>query len=222
MKILFISDEESPALWDYYVPGRLAEYDLIVSCGDLRAKYLSFLVTMARCPVLYVHGNHDTDYVKEPPEGCDCIDDMIVSYNGLKILGLGGCRKYHPGRHQYTEAQMRRRIARLRWKLWRIGGVDIVVTHAPPEGIGDLNDPAHRGFAALRSLLDKYKPAYLVHGHVHLRYGLDQTRIHKYGNTTVINASERFVLEIPDREYPARQYRQVIWKTRYRDPYPDD
>ena len=222
MKILFISDEESPALWDYYVPGRLAEYDLIVSCGDLRAKYLSFLVTMARCPVLYVHGNHDTDYVKEPPEGCDCIDDMIVSYNGLKILGLGGCRKYHPGAHQYTEAQMRRRIAKLRWKLWRMGGVDIVVTHAPPEGIGDMDDPAHRGFAALRGLLDKYKPAYLVHGHVHLRYGLDQTRIRKHGETTVINASERFVLEIPDREYPLRQHRQVIWKTRYRDPYPDN
>ena len=222
MKILFISDEESPALWDYYVPGRLAEYDLIVSCGDLRAKYLSFLVTMARCPVLYVHGNHDTSYVKEPPEGCDCIDDMIVSYNGLKILGLGGCRKYHPGAHQYTEAQMRRRIAKLRWKLWRMGGVDIVVTHAPPEGIGDMDDPAHRGFAALRSLLDKYKPAYLVHGHVHLRYGIDQTRIRKHGETTVINASERFVLEIPDREYPLRQHRQVIWKTRYRDPYPDN
>ena len=221
MKILFISDEESPALWDYYVPGRLAEYDLIVSCGDLRAKYLSFLVTMARCPVLYVHGDHDTDSVKEPPEGCDCIDDMIVSYNGLKILGLGGCRKYHPGAHQYTEAQMRRRIAKLRWKLWRMGGVDIVVTHAPPEGIGDMDDPAHRGFAALRSLLDKYRPAYLVHGHVHLRYGLDQTRIRKHGETTVINASERFVLEIPDREYPLRQHRQVIWKTRYRDPYPD-
>jgi len=222
VKILFISDEESPALWDYYVPGRLAEYDLIVSCGDLRAKYLSFLVTMARCPVLYVHGNHDTDYVKEPPEGCDCIDDMIVSYNGVKILGLGGCRKYHPGRHQYTESQMRRRIAKLRWKLRRLGGVDIVVTHAPPEGVGDMDDPAHRGFAALRKLLDKYKPAYLVHGHVHLRYGLDQTRVRQYGDTAVINASERYVLEIPDREYPTRQHRQVIWKTRYKDPYPDD
>ena len=222
MKILCISDEESPALWDYYVPGRLAEYDLIISCGDLRAKYLSFLVTMARCPVLYVHGNHDTDYVKEHPEGCDCIDDMIVSYNGLKILGLGGCRKYHPGRHQYTEAQMRRRIRKLRWKLRRIGGVDIVVTHAPPEGVGDMEDPAHRGFAALRTLLDQYKPAYLVHGHVHLRYGLDQTRVRQYGATAVINASERYVLEVPDRDYPARQHRQVIWKTRYRDPYPDD
>ena len=52
MKLLIVSDEESPALWDYYQPGRLKEYDLIISCGDLKSKYLSFLVTMARCPLL--------------------------------------------------------------------------------------------------------------------------------------------------------------------------
>ena len=222
MKILVISDEESPALWDYYMPGRLKEYDLIISCGDLKSKYLGFLVTMARCPLLYVHGNHDTDYVKDPPDGCDCIDDQIVVYNGVRILGLGGCRKYHPGPHQYTDGQMRRRIAKLRWKLRKMGGVDIVVTHAPPEDIGDLDDPAHRGFKALRDLLDKYHPQYLVHGHVHLRYGIDQTRVREYGDSTVINCSERYVLEIPDKEYPLRQHGQVIWKTRYRDPYPEE
>lgn len=222
MKILIISDEESPALWDHYMPGRLKDYDLIISCGDLKSKYLTFLVTMARCPLLYVHGNHDTDYVKDPPDGCDCIDDQIVVYNGLRILGLGGCRKYHPGKHQYTEAQMRLRIAKLRWRLWRMGGVDIVVTHAPPEGLGDLDDPAHWGFKALRDLLDKYQPQYLVHGHVHLRYGLDQTRVREYGKSTIINCSERYVLDIPDREYPLRQHGQVIWKTKYRDPYPEE
>ena len=51
MKILAISDEECPALWDYYIPGRLDEYDLIISCGDLKASYLSFLVTMGKAPV---------------------------------------------------------------------------------------------------------------------------------------------------------------------------
>ena len=33
MKLLLLSDHESPYLWDYYQPGRLAEYDLILSCG---------------------------------------------------------------------------------------------------------------------------------------------------------------------------------------------
>ena len=121
MKILAVADEESPALWEYYTPGRLKEYDLILSCGDLKADYLSFLVTMARCPVLYVHGNHDGSYARRPPEGCDCIDDRFVLYNGLRILGLGGCKWYHPGPHQYSEKQMRRRIRRLRFQLWRNG-----------------------------------------------------------------------------------------------------
>jgi len=212
VKILTVSDEECPALWDCYVPGRLKEYDLIISCGDLKADYLSFLVTMAKCPVLYVHGNHDTSYDRNPPEGCDCIDDKLVVYNGIRILGLGGCRRYHPGKHQYTEEEMRKRINKLRFHLWRAGGVDIVVTHAPAQGIGDSEDAAHRGFDALRELLDKYKPRYMLHGHVHLRYGQDQTRERSFGGTTVINTSERYVLEIPEGEFPERQRNQVIWK----------
>lgn len=214
MKILVISDEECPALWDYYMPGRLNGYDLIISCGDLKAKYLSFLVTMAKCPVLYVPGNHDTSYEYEPPEGCDCIDDHIVTYNGVRILGLGGCRKYHPGRHQYTENQMRLRIAKLRWKLYWMKGVDIVVTHAAPEGLGDAEDRAHWGFAAFRYLLDKYKPAYLVHGHVHMSYGHKIPREIDYNGTKVINAYERYTIEIPDRPVKTKHLNQVIYKTR--------
>ena len=214
MKILTVSDEECPALWDYYQPGRLKDYDLILSCGDLNAEYLSFLVTMARCPVLYVHGNHDGSYDRRPPEGCDCIDDQLVVYNGIRILGLGGCRRYHPGAHQYTEKQMRQRIRRLRWKLWRSGGVDIVVTHAPVQGYGDGDDPAHWGFEAFRELLDKYRPAYLVHGHVHLRYQHDLPRTFRHENTTIINAYERCNLEIPERDHPDTSHNLLIWKTR--------
>ena len=212
MKILTVSDEECPALWDYCTPERLKDYDLIISCGDLKADYLSFLVTMARCPLLYVHGNHDTGYDRRPPEGCDCIDDKLVVYHGLRILGLGGCRRYHPGAYQYSEKEMRRRIRRLRFHLWRSGGVDIVVTHAPPKGLGDSDDPAHRGFEALLELLDKYQPQYLLHGHVHLNYSHDRTRLRTHGETTVINTSERYVLDLPDKSFPEKQRGQLIWK----------
>lgn len=200
MKILTLSDEECPALYDYYVPGRLAEYDLIISCGDLKADYLSFIVTMAKVPVLYVHGNHDTGYSRKPPEGCDCIEDELIVYKGVRILGLGGCKKYRESPHQYTEEEMKKRIRKLRWKLWWHKGVDIVVTHAPPAGVGDGEDYAHQGFAALLALMDKYKPKYLLHGHVHLNYGIDQTRVRTYGDTKVINTCQRYVLEVPDEE----------------------
>ena len=200
MKILVLADQECPALYDHYVPGRLAEYALIISCGALNAKYLSFIVTMARVPVLYVHGNHDVGYSRTPPEGCDCIEDDIVVYKGLRILGLGGCKKYYDAPHQYSEWEMRKRIRKLRRKLWQHGGVDIVVTHAPPMGIGDGNDIAHEGFEAFLDLILRYEPKYLLHGHVHLNYGIDQTRVREWNGTKVINACERYVLEIPDAE----------------------
>lgn len=210
MRILAVSDEECPALWDYYVPGKLKEYDLILSCGDLNADYLSFLVTAGRCPLLYVHGNHDASYDESPPEGCDCIDDKLVVYNGVRILGLGGCMRYRRGAYQYTEKEMRHRIRKLRFQLWRRGGVDIVVTHAPPKDIGDGNDPAHWGFQALRDLLDKYQPLYLFHGHVHLGYSHDAQRIREYNGTRVVNAYERFCFDLPDRKVPAKQLGRII------------
>ena len=177
MKILLISDEECLYLWDYYRPGRLDGIDLILSCGDLDAEYLSFLVTMGRAPVLYVHGNHDGSYQTHPPEGCTCIEDQVVRVGGLRILGLGGSPWYSGGPHQYTERDMERRIRRLRYRLYRTGGVDIVVTHAPARGYGDEDNRTHQGFAAFLPLLDRYTPQYLVHGHVHTRYGVGRPRV---------------------------------------------
>lgn len=196
MKILLIADEESPYFWDHFQRGRLDGIDLILSCGDLKADYLSFLVTMGHAPVLYVHGNHDLGYEQFPPEGCDCIDDKLVTVNGVRILGLGGCPKYNKQPLQYTERQMERRIRRLRGKLRRSGGVDIVVTHAPPRGVGDAEDRAHMGFKAFLPLLDRYRPRYLVHGHVHMRYGTGNPRVRQYGDTSVINACGYYILEI--------------------------
>lgn len=198
MKILAISDEQYPAYYEQYVKGRLKGYDLIISCGDLRGDYLSFIVTVSGTPLLYVPGNHDGSYEQRPPDGCDCIDDKLVVYRGLRILGLGGSRRYHPGPHQYTDKEMRKRIRRLRRKLWWHGGVDIVVTHAPPEGVGDCDDHAHRGFGAFLKLLDKYKPRYLLHGHTHINYSHNAVRERQYGDTQVINVCQRYELEIPD------------------------
>ena len=199
MKILVVSDEEDQYLWDFYKPGRLKGIDLILSAGDLKAEYLSFLVTMANRPLLYVHGNHDGSYAQRPPEGCQCVDGKLVTVGGLRILGLGGSALYNGGPHQYTEKQMRRRIHRLRLKLALAGGVDIVLTHAPVRGFGDEDNMTHRGFEAFLPLLDQYKPRYLVHGHIHQRYGANRPRCHPYGETTIVNATGRYILEFPDK-----------------------
>ncbi len=215
MKILAISDEECPALWDGYTPERLAGYDLILSSGDLNSTYLSFLVTMSGKPLLYVHGNHDITYDRHPPEGCDCIDGKLVVCKGIRILGLGGCLKYHPSPHQYTDEEMARRIRRLKGVIRRAGGVDIVVTHAPPKGVGDAEDRAHLGFTSLLELMDQYHPKYLLHGHVHMRYGHDLVREREYHGTKVINVCERYTLDYREElaEIPRHPLRELIGKS---------
>ncbi len=195
MKILFLSDEESPVFWDYFRKEQFADIDLIVSCGDLKAEYLSFLTTMTTLPVLYVKGNHDK-YDVNVPEGCICIEDDIYVFQGVRILGLGGCQRYNNGINQYTEKQMSRRIAKLRFKLWWSKGFDILVTHAPALGVNDAEDLCHRGFACFLDLVEKYCPKYLVHGHVHLSYGHQMVREAMIGETKVINAYNYYIVEI--------------------------
>ena len=195
MKILAVSDVESKYFFEYYTPGKLKDYDLIIACGDLRVSYLEFLVTMARCPLLYVHGNHDDRFPREP-EGCICIDDRLYEYRGLRILGLGGSYRYGQGTYMYTERQMRRRIRRLRFTLWRKKGFDILVTHAPARGINDFETLPHRGFECFVELLDRYRPRLFLHGHIHRNYGAEIPRRTQRGETEIVNAYEYTVVEL--------------------------
>lgn len=204
MRILVVADEEYKGLWDYYTPDKLEGVDLIISCGDLNSDYLQFLVTMAHCPLLYVHGNHDENYVRKPPLGCECIEDTVYNYKGLRILGLGGSYRYREGDHMYTEGQMSRRIARLSPSLLLMNGFDILVSHAPAKGYGDLPDIPHRGFACFNTLMDRYHPLYMFHGHVHQTYSRDFSReiLHPSG-TRIVNAYEKCYIDIQKESYPA-------------------
>ena len=198
MKLLVVSDAPDPGLWDYYTRDKLRGADAIISCGDLPSSYLSFLVTMSGKPVFYVHGNHDLRYGQEPPEGCECIDGRVVGFRGYRILGLGGSMKYSGGPHQYSERAMERRIARVSLSLKR-GGVDILVTHAPARGLGDMEDLCHQGFACFNALMEQYRPQYHFHGHVHQEYAPDWVRVRQYGDTTVVNAFQKQFAELPDK-----------------------
>nr|MCR5202194.1 metallophosphoesterase family protein [Lachnospiraceae bacterium] len=196
MKILIIADEESKALWDFYTPERLEGIDLIISCGDLKAAYLEFLATMVSIPVLYVPGNHDTEYVDNPPNGCECIDGTIFKYKGIRILGLGGSMKYKNGPYMYTEAEMKRNIKKLRQKIFNNSGFDILVTHSPAKGYGDLDDLPHQGYECFNQLMLQCRPLYMLHGHVHGNYGWNIKRVSEHeSGTTIINGFDRYVLD---------------------------
>ena len=211
MKILTISDVVDPLVDSQRMAERFHDVDLILSCGDLPFHYLEYVVTMLGKRLYYVRGNHaqkdvlrSDGSVKLGPEGCLNIHRRVVNHNGLLIAGLEGSMRYNEGEHQYTQAQMsllvRAMAPRLWWNRWRLGrSVDILITHAPPLGIHDGEDLCHRGFQAFRDFMERYKPRYLVHGHMHL-YRQDARRATRHGETMVLNTYGHQIIEIDEAE----------------------
>jgi predicted phosphodiesterase len=199
MRILAISDEPSQKLWGSRCREALEGVDLILSAGDLPPSYLSFLTCFTSAPVIYVHGNHDDIYEKKPPEGCLCADGKILLIGGVRILGLGGSFRYRPDCvNMYTEPEMQSRILNLRRKLRATGGFAILLTHAPIRGVGDEDHPSHRGFECFGPLLDRYRPAVMVHGHMHQAYTAFFQRERTYNGVPVINASTEYAFDLPE------------------------
>ncbi len=155
---------------------------------------MTYLATVINAPFLYVHGNHDAQILKNPPEGCICIDGKMIIYKGIRILGIGGSMKYNSDVLQFTEKEMTTRVLKLLPKVLLYKGFDILVTHAGAYKIGDLEDQCHKGFSVFNKLLNKFKPKYFFHGHSHLNYDLKNNRIIELDNTKVVNAYEYYVV----------------------------
>lgn len=100
--------------------GKLEGIDLILSAGDLKPQYLSFLASFSKVPILYVHGNHDDCYDTQPPDGCIDIENKIYVYKGVRIMGLGGSIRYKKGKNQYTQKEMNHRINKMWFSIKKI------------------------------------------------------------------------------------------------------
>lgn len=205
MRILAVSDEVSPALERAVLSPSFPKVDLVLSCGDLPYDYLEFLVDAVDAPLLFVRGNHDRPTISEDrviraPQGCLDVDGRVVEKKGLIIVGFGGCLRYDPrADQQFTEAQMRWRIRRVAPRLWwnrlrRGRACDILLTHAPPRGIHDGLDPAHRGFQAFLSFIQRWQPRLHVHGHTPPRPGL--ASVTQVGPTQVVHVRGFRILEL--------------------------
>lgn len=196
MKALVVSDEESPFIWDYFDRAAFEGVEIVLSCGDLQRDYLEFICTMLPVPLYYVPGNHDKKFAEHPPEGCLPLDGGTAVCRGLRMCGLGGCRSDAPGRlYECSDAHMTKRANKLKKSIEKMGGLDVLVTHAPPEGLGDGPDRFHRGFSVFRALMEEYRPRVHLFGHVHRRCGADRPPA-QYGATRLVNACGYKIVEI--------------------------
>lgn len=210
-RVLTVSDEVVESLWTDRVTERHGDVDLVLAAGDLPFDYLDFLATALDRPLVFVPGNHDavlSGYSRRRgmwlhsgfparypgPAGAVNADGRIVEAGGLRIAGLGGSIRYNDGPNQWTERQQARRAGRLARAAHR-QTVDVLLTHSPPRKVGDREDPPHQGFECLHMLVERLKPAVLVHGHIHPHGQPVPDRV--LGKTRVLNTVGYRILDVP-------------------------
>jgi hypothetical protein len=204
VRILAVSDESEPALDAEATRAGIEPLDMIVGCGDLEPPYLAFLADAFGVPLHYVRGNHDVgaswgaterDVLPEP-----LADGRIVDEVGIRLLPFGGSPRYASHGRAGVEQQvsgfaMWRRVVGA-WPRAAGRRPLLLVTHAAPRGLNDAPDPAHRGFAAFRWLLDRLAPPLWLHGHTSLvRRGIDGRTV-RHGRTLVVNVTGATLVEL--------------------------
>lgn len=221
MKILCVSDQIDPLVYSPNIRERYKDCELVISAGDLPMEYLDFIVSSLNKPLLFVFGNHNLEEFRLyhrtgalastgthlplkplPPEACHgttYVGFKVHREGNLLVAGVSGSIRYNAGLSQYTERQMLFKLLRMlprllvnKLKYGRF--VDIFLTHAPPEGIHDKEDPCHRGFRCYLWFMRTFKPRFMVHGHIHL-YDMQDVRVSRYFDTTVINAYSHHILD---------------------------
>lgn len=212
MKILTISDKVDEVLYSPAVKRLCGDVDVVLGCGDLPFYYLEFIVSMLGGPLFYVIGNHapELKHQYNPaeewgyPGGCENIHGRTVRYKKLLIAGLEGSMRYNDNpQYQYADREMS-------WLVWQMAPalvlnrlrygryLDILITHAPPQGIHDRPDLCHQGFRSFRTVMELFRPRYLIHGHVHL-YNRLETAESQYRATRVINTYGYRLLEVDEK-----------------------
>jgi len=200
MKILAVSDNVLPQLENAdYLRRSYADVEMVISCGDMPAPYIDFIVSVLDVPLFYVRGNHDTEYTSGNPGG-ENLHRRAVFFKGLWFAGLEGSMLYNGGKAQYGDFQMTQMVlafaSGMLWRRARRGyGLDVLVTHSPPKGIHDLPDKTHTGFRALRWFMRWYRPRYLIHGHVDT-WDRRKTTVTQFEHSEVININPVKVLTI--------------------------
>ena len=121
-----------------------------------------------------------------------------------RIAGLGGSLRYRKGSDMFTDREMAARVHKLRRKLRRSrsyvmgseADLDILLTHAPCLGHGDLSDLPHRGFACFNRLLEDYEVAMHCYGHVHMNYDRLRRETEHPSGTRLVNCCGMHIVEI--------------------------
>jgi len=176
---------------DFEVPNG----DILLHAGDISGRgewetiedFNQWLGELPHRHKVVIAGNHDFCFEKEPEKArgmltnCIYLQDEEVEIEGLRIYGS----PWQPWFYDWAFNLQRGPEIRAKWELIP-NGIDILVTHGPPKGHGDLTYVGKEqvGCEDLLKVIERIAPSYHVFGHIHEGYGTTNN-----GTTTFINAS---------------------------------
>lgn len=137
----------------------------IISLGDLGLGDLK-RATAAGLPVLGVLGNHCRRGDLEKAGAVNLVPQSVAAlhqWGSAVVLAVEGCVRYKDGTNDvlYTQQQYAAVLDHIDVSI------DIVITHCPPRGCNDHEDPAHHGIEALTGLVARCRPSLILHGHTY-------------------------------------------------------
>lgn len=156
--------------------------DVLVHAGDLcrggdldeLRETADWLAGLPHRHKIIVAGNHDWAFVHEPAAarsaiaGMTYLQDREVTLDGLRFYGS----PWQPAFHDWAFNLPRGAALAAIWAKIP-SGIDVLVTHSPPAGIGDRSPIGGRaGCADLRRRVAELRPRLHLFGHIHQDGGL--------------------------------------------------
>lgn len=177
--------------------------DMLVHCGDVTQhgdleELMRFIRWFGSLPIrhkIFIGGNHDwvlEDFIPPTPPGVHYLYREEIELEGLRIFGdparprpawlLTAPPQKQTQRGIYSAfGIMPDHRIETRWASIP-EGLDILITHVPPQGIGDLSEGRHHGCPALLRAVERTHPRLHLFGHIH--EGTGQIQI---GHTRFVN-----------------------------------
>lgn len=162
--------------------------DVFIHAGDMMTtgyldewwECLEWLSQLPHRRKILIPGNHDFHLQVYPGPALQELRKIKV-----EVIGLPGDAKFYTTRlkggimiggfpcvinsERWAFNMTEEEIAN---ELKKIGPIDIMVSHAPAQGILDFSSKGGNvGSYALREFIDRSKPKYLITGHIHEAYG---------------------------------------------------
>ncbi len=185
--------------------------DILVMSGDITdtgreddlQNFNQYLKSLPHKYKIIINGNHDVFYEFDHGSMKHILTNAIyLEHTEIKIEGIriwGSSRNPKCIREILIRKGLDVHALERHWDLIPTG-IDILITHDPPFGSGDITAYGiHAGSQELLAAIKRVKPRYHIFGHIHDSYGI--SRLH-HDNAEIICVNTSAIIGFSDKLNP--------------------